>query len=223
MPLINGNFYMNPAYGEALERGLADDALDTDTGYNPGGEGSDSATEAQPEPADPQAPAQQPARQQPQPAQPQPQDRLTPEQRRVAAAQAYAEGTDATQAEHEAMISAMLNRANSGDRQYVNQGRAVNFENVMGATAPNGRNQFQGYRGRDYNAHFTGAANNQGARNATAAAANISRNGPTNNATFYIATGGQPPTQRQVRNLGNVHQVGQVGRVYLYAPGPAPR
>ena len=116
MPLINGNYYANPAYGEALERGLADDTSDTDTGYNPGDEGSDWANEAQPGSGDPQAPAQQPPapRQQPQPAQPRPW--LTPRQERVAGAQAYAEGTDATQAEHEAMISAMVNRANSGDR-----------------------------------------------------------------------------------------------------------
>lgn len=222
MPFINGNFYMNPAYGQALERGFAENPADTHRDYNAADEASNSGNEAQQEPADPQAPArQQPAAQQPQPAQPQP--RLTPEQQRIAAAQAYAEGTDATQEEHEAMISAMVNRANSGDRQYVNHGQAVNFENVMGATAPNGRNQFQGYRGRDYNAHFTGAANNQGARNATAAAANISRNGPTNNATFYIFHRGAEPTQREVRNLGNVHFDHREGDVFLYAPGPAPR
>ena len=221
MPLINGNYYANPAYGEALERGLADDTSDTDTGYNPGDEGSDWANEAQPGSGDPQAPAQQPPapRQQPQPAQPRPW--LTPRQERVAGAQAYAEGTDATQAEHEAMISAMVNRANSGDRQYVNHGQAVNFDNVMEARAPNGLHQFQGYHGDRYNDHFNGRVNNQGASNATAAAANISRNGPTNNGTFYIFQA-EEPTQRQARNLGNVHFVRREGRVFLYAPGPAP-
>jgi hypothetical protein len=86
MPFINGNFYANPAYGAALERGLADDSSETEPGYNQSDEGSDLANEAQPEPADPQAAAQQPLppRQQPQPAQPQP--RLTPEQERRAAA-----------------------------------------------------------------------------------------------------------------------------------------
>lgn len=32
MPWINGKFYANLAYGEALERGFAEEAPETDTG-----------------------------------------------------------------------------------------------------------------------------------------------------------------------------------------------
>lgn len=221
MPWITGNFYANPQYGAALERGLAEDAAADDFPDNRVDEHGDWGHETQPEPAAEQAPAQQPPPR-PQQPQPPPQERLTPEQQRMAAAQAYAEDTNATQEEHEAMISVMLNRANSRDRQYVDHGQPVTFENVMRATAPNRLPQFQGFQGPNYRAHITGRADNQGARNGTAAAANISRNGPTNNATFYIDSN-TPPTPRQERGLGNVHRVGQVGRVYLYAPGPAPQ
>jgi hypothetical protein len=60
MPLINGNFYANPAYGQALERGLAQETPGTNRRYNPGDEGSDWAREAQPDPDPAQAPVRQP-------------------------------------------------------------------------------------------------------------------------------------------------------------------
>ncbi len=60
MSLINGNYYANPAYGEALERGLAEETPEIDRGYNRGDEGSDWANEAQPEPNAAQAPVRQP-------------------------------------------------------------------------------------------------------------------------------------------------------------------
>jgi hypothetical protein len=111
----------------------------------------------------------------------------------------------------------MLNRANSGDRQYVRPGDPVDFAHVTG-----NQHQFQGLGGRNYRNNLNGHANDQGAQNATAAAANINQRGPTNNATFSIVSQ-RPPTPREERRIGNVHRVGQVGRVYLYAPGPAPQ
>lgn len=234
MPWINGNFYANPAYGQHIEAGLEDDenTSEGNAGGNSGGAGNDWADESTADPDPPQArpPAMaprrpQPARPQPPPPQPPPQERLTEDQRRDAAANSYGELTDGTVEEHEAMISAVLNRANSGDRQYVTPGQAVNFDNVLRATVPGNPRlqQFQAFRGVNYRQHHLGQANNQGARNATGAAALVSRNGPTNNATFYIPTQGDEPDEQTVRALGNVHRVGQVGRVFLYAPGPAPR
>jgi len=163
--------------------------------------------------------AQQAANGTPPTAQQQNQNQLTPGQQRLVGALAYSETTTGTQAEQEAIISVVVNRADSGDRQYVNRGQAVNVENVANATAPNGQREFQGVGGRNFNAFLNGPPNNPGARNAAAAAANISQHGPTNHATAFLVTRGQAPTQRQVHNLGHVHFVGRVGNVFLYAPG----
>jgi RHS repeat-associated protein len=146
------------------------------------------------------------------------QNQLTPDQQLLSGAVAYSENTRASRAEYEAIISVIVNRADSGDTQFVGHGQTVNVENVVNARAPNGQYQFNGVNGRQFNAYSQGQANNQGARNAAAAAAEISRHGPTNQATFFIATHGRAPTQREVRNLGNVHPVGRVGNVFLYAP-----
>jgi RHS repeat-associated protein len=157
--------------------------------------------------------AQQAAQQQPQ--QQQPQQHLTPAQQQAAGAVAYSEATRGTVAEHQAIISVIVNRAESHDRQYVNHGQQVTVENVI-----NARNQFQGVNGR--NAQQFPHANNQGAQNARTAAANVAQRGPANHATAFIVTTGRQPTRAEVRRLGNVHFVERVGNVFLYERGPAP-
>ncbi len=128
---------------------------------------------------------------------------------------AYSESTRGTVAEHEAVISVILNRAESGERQYVQRGQDVTVNNVIHAPR-----QFQGVGGGQER-NFAGMTD-QGAQNARTAAANVAQNGPTTNATFFLATGGTEPRADQVRRLGNVHAVGRVGNIFLYAPGPAP-
>src|SRR5215469_9217783 len=152
---------------------------------------------------------------------------LTQQDRDTAAGVAYSENTHATVPEHEAIISVILNRARSGQRQFVDPGQPLTVENVMQAHARrrNGRegtNQFQGVGG-DNEQNFV-RTHDQGSRNARTAAENIAVHGPTNRATFFIVTrDGNPPSTRQVRNPGrNLAQVGHEGSVYLYAPAPTP-
>jgi hypothetical protein len=161
---------------------------------------------------------------------PQAQAHLTADERDEAAAVAYSENTSGSVAEHEAIISVLLNRARSGDRQYVNQGQDVNLFNAAHATTRTrtGRDiqEFQGVDDNNYNDFVTGLVPRQGAqgaRNAQTAAANIAQNGPTTQATSIIVTGGRNPTRREEANLGhNMRQVGRVGNVFLYAPAPPP-
>jgi RHS repeat-associated protein len=161
--------------------------------------------------------AAHPGQQQPQPpaAQPQQHQHLTAPQQQAAAAVAYSETTRGSVQEDEAIISVVVNRAESGDHQYVDRGRPVTVQNVIHA-----RGQFQGVNGR--NARHFPNAHNAGAQNARAAAANVSQNGPTNHATAFLVTGGREPAAAEIRGLGNVHFVQRVGNVFLYEPGPTP-
>jgi len=146
-------------------------------------------------------------------------ERLTQAEREAVAGVAYSETTGGTVAEHEAIISVILNRVQSGQRQYVNHGQHVNVHNVVHANT-RGVPQFQGV-GRRNERNFA-HSNDAGAQSARNAAANITQTGPTNHATAFIVTRGGEPTQRQEQNLGNVHRVDRVGNVFLYEPGPAP-
>jgi len=141
---------------------------------------------------------------------------LTPADAQEAAHESYFETQRGSVAEHEAIISTMVNRLRSPQRRhYVDRGQEYNVHNVVQAHARHGIHQFQGIDNQAYpgfeNRH------DQGAQNARTAAANIAAHGPTNNATAFIVTDGRAPTRPQVTHLGHVHFVGRVGNVFLYA------
>ena len=144
------------------------------------------------------------------PAPQQPPAHMNAAEERMSAAVAYSENTHGTLAEHEAIVSVIVNRAESGQHQYVAPNQAVNVTNVINAPR-----QFQGVGGNNYNTF--GNQQNQGSQNARQAAATVARNGPTNRATAFIAQR-RAPTARQVRALGHVQPAGHVGDVWLYEP-----
>ena len=49
---------------------------------------------------------------------------LTPAEQQMSAATAYSENTHGTVAEHEAIVSVIVNRADSGEQQYVGRNQA---------------------------------------------------------------------------------------------------
>jgi len=163
--------------------------------------------------------------------QPQALRHLTQDDINEAAAVAYSENVRGTVQDYEAVISAILNRVRSGDRQFVDDGQQFTVRNVTHSKAHG--DQFQGVhddpkdplydKGRNYREF--GSNHGQAAENARIAAENIAAHGPTHNRTFFIALEeGQRPTERERRNLGhNMQRVGQMGNVYLYAPAPPAR
>jgi hypothetical protein len=123
MPLINDRYYANPQYGKALERARAADEenkrvhgeeapswLDHHLGF------------ASPPPAKLQAKNDDKIR-----------SAARLKDRSDRAAMSYAEKTDGTVAEHEAMQSTVMNRVASGQRQYVKKGEPVTEKNVIHA------------------------------------------------------------------------------------------
>jgi hypothetical protein len=220
MPVINGKYYMNPQYGRALERDRTLDEehrrvhgepepswLDHHLGF-----AGDSSAQHQGK----RQVTGRDTRHDKMPAQ------AKGVHRSDRAAMSYSEKEDGTVAEHEAIQSTVMNRVASGEKQYVGKGQAVNEHNVIHAP-----NQYQGVpRGEKRRGPFldyqAGKANGPGAANAEKADESLRRNGKaTNDATFFIVNpGGKPPTDRQVRNLGNVEPAGHVGDVYLYKPKP---
>jgi hypothetical protein len=144
---------------------------------------------------------------------------LTQDDERRVANEAYGETARGSVAEHEAIISVILNRVRSGDRQYVDRGQEFTVPNVIAAHTRRGTRQFQALDNDAY-AQF-GQANDQGTRNARTAAGNIAAHGPTNRATHFIVTPPNvQPTPRQVAALGHVKPAGNVGNVYLYEDLP---
>jgi RHS repeat-associated protein len=142
---------------------------------------------------------------------------LSAEEQVDVGAVAYSENTRGSLQEHQAIVSVVVNRANSDNPQYVGRGQNVTVHNVA-----NNR-QFQGANGPNAR-DFRNGVNNQGAQNARNAAAGVSQNGPTTTATHFIATNRRRgPTRRQIRNLGHVQFVGRVGSVYLYQVIPPPQ
>jgi hypothetical protein len=136
--------------------------------------------------------------------------------------EAYGETARGSVAEHEAIISVILNRVRSGDRQYVDRGQEFTVPDVIAAHTRRNTHQFQAIDNDAYTQFDQ--ANDQGARNARTAAANIAANGPTNRATHFIVTPpNTQPTPRQVAALGHVRPAGNVGNVYLYEDVPAAR
>jgi hypothetical protein len=152
---------------------------------------------------------------------------LSPAEEEETAHLARSENTRGTVAEHEAVISVILNRVQSGldqRRQYLDRGQEANVHNVINATTRHGIHQFQGLDNNEYGRNFA-VLHDQGAQNARTAAGNIAARGPTNKATAFIVTETDPhtgrpkkPDERTVSHLGHVHFVGQVEHVFLYAP-----
>src|SRR5579864_2488408 len=153
--------------------------------------------------------------------QPQAVRHLTQDDINEAAAVAYSENVDGTLRDYEAIISAILNRVRSGDRQFVDPGQQFTVHNVTHSKAHG--DQFQGvpdsmnYRG-------FAANHRQAAENARIAAEHIAAHGPGHRWMFFIAPrNGKLPRDRERGGLGhNMAQVDHTDNVYLYAPGQTP-
>jgi hypothetical protein len=137
---------------------------------------------------------------------------VTPGQQKKMVAVVYSEKTTATVKEAEAIGSVILNRANSGDKQYVEKGKDVNIDNVITKT------QFLGVDSDLYKAVIKGTVAPQAAETGVA---NVVKGGATTDGTFFILNpGGKTPTSDQVGRLGDVTPAtpAQAGDVYLYIP-----
>jgi RHS repeat-associated protein len=136
------------------------------------------------------------------------------------AAEVYGEKTDATSDEAKAIASVIKNRADSGDKQYVEKGKIVNVDNVV-----SDKQQLQASGGKNYNDFLNGASTVSKTERSTVqnAVHDVFTTGTTTKATFFIANqGGTAPTTAQVKNLGNVSPASPatVGGVYLYVVKP---
>lgn len=112
------------------------------------------------------------------------------------------EKTNGTADEDKAKALVIVNRANSGDKQYVQKGRDVNIHNVVRDTK-----QLQGYGSTNYNNFQTGSPRVSAPTRAVVGSAvdSVFKSGPTTNATFFIAKpGGAAPNAHTVQNLGNI-------------------
>jgi RHS repeat-associated protein len=148
------------------------------------------------------------------------QNPITQQDQKKVAALVCAESCTTTKNEQKAVASAILNRANSGDKQYVGKGQDVNVTNVVQS------GQFQGYStnaSSTYQQALAGKLDEQpGFQSAQGAVADVMTNGATTNATF-VYYGNSPPSSGW---MGNAVQTGnlvpatpaQVGNWYLYVP-----
>jgi RHS repeat-associated protein len=147
------------------------------------------------------------------------------QQQKEVGAEVYAEKTNGTADEYKAMASVIVNRANSGEQQYVQKGEDVNIHNVV-----SDKQQLQAYGSTNYNNFYNGSPRVSKAARATVegAVGDVFKNGATTKATFFIANqGGAAPTRAQIHALGSVVPASPatVGGVYLYVvkpPGPGP-
>jgi hypothetical protein len=153
-------------------------------------------------------------------AQAQQQNTLTPAEQNKLTALVCAEACTSSKAGQEAVTSAILNRANGGERQYVAHGKTVNVTNVVES------GQFQGYSTSAksvYQKALAGTLNNTpGFKSTQAAVADVLKNGVTTNATF-IFNGKSPPSTgwfgRAVQNGTLVPATpAKVDDWYLYVP-----
>jgi RHS repeat-associated protein len=138
---------------------------------------------------------------------------VTPEQKKKMIAVVYSEKDTATVKESEAIASTIINRASSGDKQYVDRGEDVNIDNVL--THKPG---YKGVNGRQYEEVMTGAVT---PKDAQTGVENVLETGVTTNGTFMVVRpGGAAPTAADLRALGNVTPAtpAQIGDVYLYIP-----
>ncbi|MGH9436353.1 MAG: hypothetical protein ACRD22_00300, partial [Terriglobia bacterium] len=130
------------------------------------------------------------------------------------AAEIYGEKVHGTVKEYEAMASVILNRVNSGERQYVAKGMPITVHNVL-----HDPGQF-GAEGNVPNLHFIrGDVNFFRRLTVMIAVDEVFARGPTTTAMSFIAPpGGGQPTAGDVKALGNVVPANPpaIGEVYLY-------
>ena len=129
-----------------------------------------------------------------------------------------AEACTSTKAGQEAVTSAILNRANSGEKQYVAPDKTVNVTNVVES------GQFQGIKLPIYKQALAGKLNNTaGFKSAQAAVGHVLKHGVTTNATFIFHGKSPPPSNtwmgRAVRNKTLVPATpAKVDDWWLYVP-----
>lgn len=114
---------------------------------------------------------------------------LTQDDINEASAVAYSENVNGSVDEYEAIISAILNRVRSGDRQFVDPGQQFTVHNVIHSKKHG--NQFQGVTENPNDAsgtHYWKFASNHtpAAEKARIAAENIAAHGPTHDQRFFI-------------------------------------
>ena len=205
MPIINGRYYANPQYGKALERDRIADEESRRVHGEPKPSWLDHSLGFASEPSVQKQVVKRGTNDD------NIHDKVSLEQmgqgRSDRGALSYAEKTDGTVAEHEAMQSTVMNRVASGKRQYVGKGKSVNEENVihaphqyLGVPRPSAANRTQESNFQKYQ---SGKATGPGARNAERADQILSRTGkPANDATLFIVNrGGKAPSERQEHNL----------------------
>ncbi len=151
------------------------------------------------------------AQQQPQP-QAQNQLHLTRKEERELAALAVGEQATPNTAQHEAIISVAINRANTPDRH----GHRHSIHQVI-----HQRNAFQGVNSRRFSNVMSGRSNRlPGVQDAMAAVREVERNGTTTNATYFYH--GEPDAQTLHNMAPNVTLVpanpGAIGDLHLYIP-----
>ncbi|MHB1545015.1 MAG: hypothetical protein ACYCVU_10695, partial [Gammaproteobacteria bacterium] len=141
------------------------------------------------------------------------------ENEKMIAAEIYGEKGDVTTAGAEAMASVILNRARSGQAQYVNPGEPVTVLNVLNKTRA-----FQAMHSSSYNSFGKLGGPPQIEVNKIMNGINdVIDHGPTTNATFFIANRhGAPPWRQELRALGIVIPADTpvIDGIYFYVPKP---
>jgi RHS repeat-associated protein len=129
-----------------------------------------------------------------------------------------AEACTSKKSGQEAVTSAIINRVNSGDNQYVAPGKDVNVSNVVES------GQFQGIKLPTYTQAIKGELNNSpNFKSVQAAVADVLKNGVTTNATFIYHGISPPPSTtwmgRGVKS-GNLLPAtpAKIDNWYLYVP-----
>jgi len=128
----------------------------------------------------------------------------------------YGENTAGTTKQFEAMLSVILNRVKSGERQYVNKGSKVTVKNVL-----DHKQAFQARNSSSARYFRAGKASPVEVLRVNTAVKDVLSNGPTTNATFFISKEDNlAPSAHQTKELGNVAPASpkNIGGLYLYLP-----
>jgi len=174
------------------------------------GAAQNSTAQPTPPPAQPQQPNQAQSRA----------AQLSQDEQNKVVALVCAESCTTSKDEQKAVASAIINRANSNDKQYVASGQEVNVTNVVES------GQFQAYsteKSSTYQQALSGNLDKQSSyQSARDAVADVLKNGVTTNATF-IYYGNSPPSSgwmgKAVQNGTLVSATpASVGDWYLYVP-----
>jgi hypothetical protein len=136
---------------------------------------------------------------------------FTRRQERELAALAYSEQRNVDTAQHEAIVSVIINRVVDGSAQFSGRGNKNTIHNVIQYD-----NQFQGAHTRAFRNAMGGRVNNvPGYRDALQAVRNVERNGVTTRATFFFHG---TPSARTLARVGNITPANpsSVGNLRLY-------